>query len=162
MRAASCLLALALALAAEAAHAQLDEYGTKPQRWGALGNGYLEHEDDLKWVFFHDAKITTDDAKGVYLAHFGKDLAGLNGRQFTITGYMMPVSADLKSPHFILTRRVAGCPFCPPNEPTEAMEVFATAPVAYTQAPVTVTGRLHMVASSADGLFFRLNGARKL
>lgn len=147
-------------LAPSAAVAQFDEYGTKPRNWGALGNGYLEHEDDLKWVFFHDAKVTADNAKGVYVATFGKELIDLKGRRFTITGYMLPISADLKSPHFVLTRRVSGCPFCPPNEPTEAIEVFATAPKQYTQAPITVSGTLNFVSSSAAGLFFRLDKAR--
>lgn len=155
-------VALGLALMSSPAGAQFDEYGTQPKTWGVLGNGNLEHEDDLRWVTFHDAKVTADEAKGLYRASFGKDMASMNGRRFSITGYMMPVEANLKSPHFVLTRRVAGCPFCPPNEPTEAMEVFALAPVAYTQSPVTIAGTLHLVASSAAGLFFRLDKARKL
>ncbi len=129
-------------------------------RWGPNGNGTLDHEDDLRWVFFHDAKVVADDAKGEYRATFPPTLAKENGVIFEITGYMLPVEANTTSPHFVLTRRSAGCPFCPPNEPTEAIEVFAAKPVAYTQSPVTVSGMLHLVGRSERGLFFRLDGAK--
>ena len=128
--------------------------------WGPNGNGTLDHEDDLQWVFFHDAKIIADTAKGEYRATFGTNLAKMDKHPFTITGYMLPVEASTKSAHFILTRRSAGCPFCPPNEPTEAIEVFSAAPVDYTQSPVTVAGQLHLVGKSAEGLFYRLDRAK--
>lgn len=155
---------LALVLAAlPAANVAAQFYdGGSPRRWGPNGNGTLEHEDDLRWVMFHEAKITADDAKGVYRATFTPDLRGQGGHVFNITGYMLPIERSSTSPHFVLTRRTAGCPFCPPNEPTEAIEVFATGPVAYTQAPVTIEGTLHLVSESAQGLFFRLDGAKKL
>lgn len=154
------LCALALTLAPAAAPAQF--YPGRTPAWGPNGNGTLEHEDDLQWVFFHDAKITADEAKGVYRAAFSPALKKDEGTKLTITGYMLPVERSTNAPHFVLTRRSAGCPFCPPNEPTEAMEIFATGPVAYTQAPVTMEGTLHLVAESGQGLFYKLIGARKL
>ena len=63
------------------------------QFYGPNGNGTLEHEDDLKWVFFHDAKITADNKRGVYTAKFGPDLAKMEGAQFSITGYMMLIES---------------------------------------------------------------------
>lgn len=128
--------------------------------YGPNGNGTLEHEDDLRWVTFHDAKIAADEARGEYRATFSPLLAKMDGRAFSITGYMMPVEPTTHAAHFLLTRRSAGCPFCPPNEPTEAIEVFALKPVDYVQAPVTVAGRLRLVAHSAGGLFFRLDHAK--
>ena len=128
--------------------------------YGPNGNGTLDHEDDLRWTFFHDAKISADDAKGEYRATFSPSLAKMEGRPFSITGYMLPVEASTHAAHFVLTRRSAGCPFCPPNEPTEAIEIFSLKPVDYTQAPVTVAGRLHLVARSETGLFYRLDQAK--
>jgi hypothetical protein len=128
-------------------------------KWGPDGNGTLEHEDDLRWIFFHDAKITADEAKGVYTAIFPPLLKKEDGVRFSITGYMMPVEASSTSAHFVLTRRSAGCPFCPPNEPTEAIEIFATRPIDYTPSPITVEGTLHLVSQSAQGLFFRIDKA---
>lgn len=130
------------------------------RQWGPRGNGTLEHEDDLRWVFFHDAKITADEAKGVYRAAFSPTLRKEDGLPFSITGYMLPVEAKSTSPHFVLTRRSTGCPFCPPNELTEAIDVFATKPIDYTQSPVTVSGRLHLISQSAQGLFFRMDRAK--
>lgn len=153
------LLAAALAaLAPAASFAQFYPGGTP--NWGPNGNGTLDHEDDLRWVGFHDAKITADEAKGEYRATFSPTLQKENGICTSISGYMLPIEATTTSPHFVLTRRSAGCPFCPPNEPTEAIEVFATKPIAYTQSPVTVSGTLHLVARSEKGLFFRLDGAK--
>ena len=153
------LTALALlVLPAAAGDAQFYP-GGRPD-WGPNGNGTLEHEDDLRWVMFHDARIASDEAKGEYTATFSPALRKEDGVRWSITGYMLPIESSTKAAHFVLTRRSAGCPFCPPNEPTEAIEIFATAPVAYTQAPVTVEGTLHLVARSAQGLFFRIDKAR--
>lgn len=155
MRRAVAIVLLMLAL--QPAPAQF--YSGGSVHWGPNGNGTLDHEDDLRWVFFHDARIVADDRKGEYRATFPPTLAKEDGRSFSIAGYMLPVEATTTSRHFVLTRRSAGCPFCPPNEPTEAIEVFATRPVAYTQSPVTVAGTLHLVGRSEQGLFFRMDGA---
>lgn len=136
--------------------------GMQDQPWGPLGNGRLEHEDDITWTFFHDVKIAADDKRGVYRATFGKSLLKMEGRPFKITGYMLTVEPTTRSPHFILTRRSTGCPFCPPNELSEVIEVRAEKPVQYTQDPVTIEGRLHFAGSSATGLFYQLNKARQL
>ena len=126
-------------------------------KWGPLGNGRLDHADDRRWTILHDVRIRADDAKGVYIATFGRDMTDLEGRPFTITGYMLPVETGLDARHFVLTRRSTGCPFCPPNEPTEAIEVFAVTPLAYTHAPIAVKGRMHLVRTTAQGLFYRLD-----
>lgn len=152
------LALLLLAVPPTASPAQF--YPGGQPKWGPNGDGTLEHEDDLRWVFFNEAKITADNAKGVYTATFPADLRKEDGAQFTITGYMLPLESSTHFAHFALTRRSAGCPFCPPNEPTEAIEVFAAKAVDYTQAPVTVEGTLHLVGSSGTGLFFRMTAAK--
>lgn len=151
------LLGWLLAAPTMVAHGQFYPGGTP--KWGPNGNGTLDHKDDLRWVVMRDARIAADNAKGVYTAVFGKELSGMDGRPFTITGYMLPIEPTTHSAHFVITRRSTGCPFCPPNEPTEAIEVFAAKPVDYTQAPITLTGTLHLVRSSAEGLFYRLDQA---
>lgn len=133
--------------------------GMAGQDWGPNGNGTLVHQDDLRWVAFRDAAIAADNARGVYVATFGPGVRRIDGQRLRITGYMLPVEASTLSAHFVLTRRSTGCPFCPPNEPTEAIEVFATRPALYTQSPVTVEGTLRLVEHSAAGLFYRMDGA---
>lgn len=152
------LLALALALVPIGSAGAQSLFGG-PQEWGPNGNGTLDHEDDLQWVLFHQTHIVADQARGIFHATFSPAERQQDNRPFSITGYMLPVDTRTNSPHFVLTRRSAGCPFCPPNEPTEAMEVFATRPIQYTQSPVTVSGTLHLMAASEQGLFFRLTGA---
>ena len=153
------ILATVAALAAPVA-APAQFYSGGSAQWGPNGNGTLDHEDDLRWVTFHGAKIAADEAKGEYTAAFPPELKREEGAAYTITGYMLPVEPNMSAPHFVLTRRSTGCPFCPPNEPSEAIEIFASRPVEYTQAPVTVSGKLHLVARSARGLFFRIDGAK--
>lgn len=128
--------------------------------YGPNGNGTLDHQDDRHWLLFHGAKIVADYAKGEYRATFGAELSRMDGRTLRITGYMLPIEPSTHSGHFILTRRSTGCPFCPPNEPTEAMEIFTTQAADYTQAPVTIEGRLKLVARSEAGLFYRIDQAK--
>ena len=129
--------------------------------WGGKAPiGQLEHEDDARWVFFNDAKVVADNKRGVYTATFSDTLGKMDNVDLTISGYMLPIEATTHSAHFIITRRLTGCPFCPPNEPTEAIEVFAKAPFDYTQSIITVSGRLKLVRESSQGLFYRIEGAK--
>ena len=133
--------------------------GFQAKTWGPNGDGTLVHVEDARWNVFHDVKVTSDIDKGEYSATFGPALDRLAGRNVVVSGYMLPLTADPSAPHFVLTRRSAGCPFCPPNELNEAVEVLAKASVKYTMAPITVSGRLHLISVSDQGLFFRLDDA---
>lgn len=130
------------------------------QKWGPNGNGTLKHEDDLQWVMFHDARITADQKAGIYTATFSPMLLKMDNQNLVITGYVLPLNPMSATTHFILTRRSPACPFCPPNEPTEAIEIFSQAFVKPTDAPITVEGRLHFVSHSEQGLFFRIDSAK--
>lgn len=127
---------------------------------GAAPIGQLDHEDDARWTFFNDAKIVADNKRGVYTATFPGALGKMDNLALTISGYMLPIEATTHSAHFIITRRLTGCPFCPANEPTEAIEVYAKAPVDYTQSIITVTGQLQLVRESSQGLFYRIERAK--
>jgi hypothetical protein len=150
---------LALSLLIPGTIAQGQFYQGGDRKWGPNGNGTLDHEDDLRWVILHDVQITADNAKGIYVAKWGKDMVGMEGRPFTIIGYMLPIEPTTHSAHFVITRRSSGCPFCPPNEPTEAIEVFTTKAIDYTQSPIALKGTLHLVRSSELGLFYRMDNA---
>ena len=115
--------------------------------------------NDPTWDSFNQAKITPDLKVGQYTATFPPDLTVRNNKPLRIAGFILPLEASSASAHFMLVRRNTGCPFCPPNAPTEAVEVFAVRPVQYTGQEMAATGRLKLVASSADGLFFRLDQA---
>ncbi|WDF70915.1 DUF3299 domain-containing protein [Novosphingobium sp. KACC 22771] len=137
----------------------LGGFQTQPY-YGPLRNGTLAHEDDKRRLVLHDTPIFANEERGVYDANFGLLLRKLEGQTFRITGYMLPLNTAVSSPYFILTRRSSGCPFCPPNEPTEAIQIMAADPIRFTRAPITVEGKLHLVSHSEDGLFYRLGKAR--
>ena len=119
---------------------------------------HFENNDPL-WTLFNETRVTPDKARGVYLASFPAKLTADEGAPLRVVGFILPLEASPSSRHFMLVRRNTGCPFCPPNAPTEAVEVMAQAPVAYTGEEVRMSGRLRLVASSGDGLFFRLDEA---
>jgi hypothetical protein len=118
-----------------------------------------DHPDDARWAAFRGVRVTTDTRKGVATAVFPPDLLRAQNQVTEIGGYMIPLEAKSDSRHFLLTRRSSGCPFCPPNEANEAIEVFAAQPVHYEQRQVFIKGRLTLVSSSDNGLFFQLREA---
>jgi hypothetical protein len=113
--------------------------------------------NDPAWSLLAVAKVTTEAKAGVYTAAFPAELQRLENKSFTITGFMMPLEATPMTDHFILMRRNSACPFCPPNSPTEAIEIRSKTKFKYTGEEIMVTGVLKLVPSSADGLFFRLD-----
>ena len=115
--------------------------------------------NDPAWTTLRDARIDEDKGRGRLTASFGPTVRRLDGQPFRITGYITPLEPDLHTRHFIVTRRDTTCPFCPPNTPTEAVEVTLAEPVLLTRAEVSLTGRLALVPSSDAGLFYRLSGA---
>ena len=118
--------------------------------------------NDPMWEVFDKANVISDDKKGEYQATFPPELLQLEGTRIRIAGFMMPLETNEQALHFILVRRNTACPFCPPNKPTEAVEVFNQDLVKYTGEEITVMGHLTLVSSSAEGLFFRLDRAQVL
>lgn len=121
-------------------------------------NHYVNN--DPMWGLLNQADVSVDEKKGEYHAAFQPDLLHLQGTKLKITGFMMPLDPSRRTLHFALVRRNSACPFCPPNSPTEAVEVFSSGMVAYTGEEIAVTGRLTLVSNSSQGMFYRLDDAR--
>jgi hypothetical protein len=121
--------------------------------------GGPDHADDPRWSQFRGVAVKTDLKKGVATAIFPPELLAANGKVMDIGGYIVPLEASPDSSHFLLTRRLTGCPFCPPNEANEAVEVFTASKVHYVQHQVFIRGRLKLVESSDAGLFFQFREA---
>ena len=124
----------------------------------ALAQHYTNN--DPIWGVLTSAVVSEDRAKGQLDAVFPPAVAALKGATVTVSGFMTPLEAQPRVRHFILTRRSTVCPFCPPNSPSEAVEVRLETPVAVTAEEVTVAGRLSLVAASDEGLFYSLADAR--
>lgn len=120
-----------------------------------------DHDDAPIWgIMKAGTKFQIDRAKGLYIASFDKTMKASDGKAFTVSGYVLPLDTSKTFSHFVITRRYSGCPFCPPNEMGEAVEVFSRKPIAYSPEEVTFVGRLRLVSSSTDGLFYRLEDAK--
>jgi hypothetical protein len=115
--------------------------------------------NDPNWAILRRAVVGEDRAKGLLTAEFPPQIKALAGQPFRISGFMSPLESSNQTRHFIVTRRSTTCPFCPPNEPTEAVEVRLTAPARFTDAEVMIAGQLQLVSSSDEGLFYVLNDA---
>jgi len=126
-----------------------------PQKW----NGGHPESLDPFWNMLTAATVKTDRATGLMTASFPADLRKLAGSTVTIEGFILPLGVGRASFHFALTRRNSGCPFCPPSEPTEAVEVILTRPVAMSSELTTVSGQFVLQSSSAQGMFFQLRRA---
>jgi len=118
--------------------------------------------NDPAWGVLAHATVTTDRAKGQLSAEFGPEVTALAGKTFKVSGFITPLEADAQTRHFIVTRRSTTCPFCAPNEPTEAVEVRLTAPTSVTAEEVSVRGRLVLTRSSDEGLFYALVDATRV
>ena len=126
-----------------------------PQQW----NG--GHPEALKaiWDLLAAPKVSADEKAGKMSAAFTEDLKRMNGKPIEIDGFILPLEPGRETVHFALTRRNAGCPFCPPSQPTEAAEVFLLRPVKVTGDLITISGRFVLNGSSEQGLFYLIEGA---
>jgi hypothetical protein len=120
-------------------------------------NHYVNN--DPIWDVLNAAQVTANTARGEYVATFPAALRERDNRTLKIAGFILPLEPSSQSAHFMLVRRNTGCPFCPPNAPTEALEVFSQKPVRYTGEEIVMTGRLKLVSASSEGLFFQLQDA---
>jgi len=125
-----------------------------PQQW----NG--GHPEALKavWDLLAAPKVSVDGKAGKMSAAFTEDLKRMNGKPIEIDGFILPLDPGRETLHFVLTRRNAGCPFCPPSQPTEAVEVMLLRPVKITGELITVSGRFLLNGSSEQGLFYLIEG----
>jgi hypothetical protein len=120
-------------------------------------NHYIN--DDPVWTLLNETQVIADPKKGEYRATFSPALLARQAKRLRVVGFILPLEATSQSAHFSLVRRNTGCPFCPPNAPTEAVEVFAKTPIRYTGEELAMEGDLKLVAASDQGLFFRLQNA---
>jgi hypothetical protein len=115
--------------------------------------------DDPVWGLLNETQVVADMKKGELRATFSPSLLARRSKRLKVVGFILPLEPTSLSAHFSLVRRNTGCPFCPPNAPTEAVEIFAKSPVRYTGEELAMEGDLKLVAASDQGLFFRLQNA---
>jgi hypothetical protein len=120
----------------------------------------LPHAADPMWKLLMKTKLTLDEKNWVYTAAIPDDVKALNGRPLTITGFIMPLQNEEKQTWFLLSRLTPVCPFCPPGEPNEILEVKAAQPIPFTYDPIRLTGTFRLIDEGAKGLFYQLDKAQ--
>jgi uncharacterized protein len=111
------------------------------------------------WTVLAHARIGENARTGDYTVAFPADVKALNGQAVTLTGFMLPLDAQSRSRHFLLSKYTPVCPFCPPGQPNEVVEVMIGQGVAVTDRLLTVSGKLTLIDNAEKGLFFRVDAA---
>lgn len=115
---------------------------------------------DVGWKLLGGAKVTTDRKRGVMLAAFPPELAARDGKPLVISGFIVPLVATPRFDRFLLTKTNYACGFCPPPGPTEAIEVkLRKGQIRATLDEIRVQGRLELVGTSDESVFYRLHDA---
>ena len=116
----------------------------------------LPQANDPMWTAFSACKVHYNDTKHTYSITYTPEVKAVEGKPFTISGFMLPLEATEKFNHFLLSKRTPTCPFCPPGEPNEIIEVFTKKPLKYSEGILTATGTLKFTTNPDLGLFFQL------
>jgi len=121
----------------------------------------LPQSHDPTWKILAATKISEDKKTGFYSADIPPEVKKLVGTQVTVSGFILPLEEKEKFHHLILSRRTPVCPFCPPGEPYEMLDVMLAQPTLWDENMVTVTGTFGLMNNQEKGLFFKLTNAKK-
>ncbi|MQP66500.1 DUF3299 domain-containing protein [Niveispirillum sp. SYP-B3756] len=94
------------------------------------------------------------------VALFGKEVAALDGKPFTVAGFFLPLDTADKSRKFLLSSLAPSCPFCPPPGPADLIQVDATDAVPATLEQIKLEGTLRLSAEDENGIYYHLENAR--
>lgn len=94
---------------------------------------------------------------------FSQDVLALEGKEVTITGYIIPVEGYKSHKEFIFSAYPYNmCFFCGGAGPETVMEVVALEAVPYTADPVTIKGILRLNATDINRLMYALEEVKKV
>lgn len=124
----------------------------------AASSARLMDSEDPLWKAFLKCKLKANKDFG-YDITYTPGVKAMNGREITISGFMLPLEAKDKSRHFLLERRAPTCAFCPPGGPNEIIEVFSTKALAWNENEATFSGTLILPNDAKKGVFFQLKDA---
>lgn len=124
----------------------------------------LPKSHDTMWNSFAKCKVklNEDDAHDIYEYNitYTPEVKAMEGKTITISGFMLPLESSEKFKHFILSKRTPTCPFCPPGEPNEIVDVWTKNPVKWDEGLVKVTGKFGFTKQKELGMFFKLSDAK--
>lgn len=125
----------------------------------AMGLPALEEiKGGLSWEALMQAKFRFEGDR--VAADFPAEIAARNGKTVKLIGYMLPLEAEEKQTHFLLTSNPPSCFFHIPGGPAGAVEVFADTGIKASWDPVVLEGRFETVQGGELGVLYRLRQAR--
>lgn len=113
-----------------------------------------ERTDIVPWSVLTGVKTRND--KNRLLPAFGAGQLVLHQKIQRVQGFMVPLDANEKQTHFLLTSVPLTCAFCIPGGPESMIEVKARTPVKYSLDPVIVEGRFNVLPDDPYGLYYRV------
>jgi len=120
----------------------------------------LPKSKDALWATLAEADVAADYENGLFTIKTTPAIDALAGTTLTVSGFMVPLDVEENISHFLIARNTPVCPFCPPGEPDEVIEVQCLESVPSSYDLVTVTGIFKLIDNGDQGLFFQLKDAR--
>lgn len=119
----------------------------------------LPQSKDPMWDKLTKTKISFEEKAGLYSATYPAEIKAMEGKPMTINGFMLPLEPTETFNHFILSKRPPTCPYCPPGEPNEIVEIFTTKATKWRDEAITVSGTFGFTNQQELGMFFTLKNA---
>ncbi len=92
---------------------------------------------------------------------FSEEIKGLNGKEVTVKGFIIPVEGYKGHKEFILSAfPYSMCFFCGGAGPESVMEVTASEAIEYSAESVVIKGRLKLNTDDVNKLMYSLSEAR--
>jgi hypothetical protein len=119
----------------------------------------LPTADGPMWRVLRQTRISIDETTQLFEAVHPAAVRTLAGQRIKLQGYMLPLEANDRTAHFLISPYTPVCFFHPPAEPNEVIEVRLGRPISAGYHLVEVTGVLTLADNGEKGLFFQMNGA---
>lgn len=127
-------------------HSPLSPFAPLPKR-----------NDVVPWSVLTDVETRIENRRIVPV--YSPAVRKLNQKQVRLQGFMMPLGPGEMQRHFLLASVPLTCSFCTPGGPESMVEVRTREPVKYSLGAVVVQGKLQVLQSDPQGLYYRISGA---
>lgn len=114
---------------------------------------------DPIWTELAKCGVGYDEKNGIYSIRLTPEVEALGGKTITVRGFILPMDGSDRTQHFLVTRNTPVCMFCPPGQPNEVIEVYASQAVPWTDKIATVTGKFSLINNGEQALFFKIENA---